>query len=226
MEQLKNGIAVHGTSYFAEDQILGKGQRNKTWVAERGKNILLSVVLEADWMRVSDVFQMSVVTAIATHDFFSRHINQETYIKWPNDIYWRDRKAGGILIENIIRGNIWQFAVAGIGMNINQVQFDPNLPNPVSMKQITGKDFNVIDLAKELCGCIENRYQELQEKKFDQLLQYYNSVLYKKNEMVRLKKSNAVFECIVKEVNAFGQLITEGAAQDIYNFSEVEWVPD
>lgn len=226
MEQLKNELSGHGAAYFAEEQVLGKGQRNKHWVAEKGKNILLSVILETDWLKVADLFKISVVAAIASYDFFSRYAGEETFIKWPNDIYWGDRKAGGILVENIVRGNLWQFAVLGIGININQVKFEADLPNPVSMKQITGKDFIAIDLAKELCGCIEQRLYQLKANQFDDLLNFYNSVLYKKGKMVRLRKGNAILNCCIKEVNIFGQLITEGGAQEIFNFGEVDWVMD
>ena len=76
---------------------------------------------------------------LAAHDFFSHYVFNNAFIKWPNDLYWRDRKAGGILIENIIRGKDWQSAVAGIGININQTSFDPDITNAISLKQITGK---------------------------------------------------------------------------------------
>ena len=86
--------------------------------------------------------------SLPAYDFFNFYAIDETSIKWPNDIYWRDRKAGGILIENILQGKKWKFAIVGIGININQTLFPASLPNPVSLKQITGKTFNVVELGK------------------------------------------------------------------------------
>ena len=82
-------------------------------------------------------------------------------IKWPNDLYWRDRKAGGILVENIFRGSTWEWSIVGIGLNINQVKFPENLTNPVSFRQITGKTFQVLELSKELCFHLQQTWEDL-----------------------------------------------------------------
>ena len=79
---------------------------------------------------------------------------EETKIKKPNDIYWRDRKAGGILIENIVRGTDWTWTVIGIGLNINQTQFSNEAGNPVSLKQITGKDWDIKTMQKKLAEAL------------------------------------------------------------------------
>ncbi len=224
MQQLQNNMATHGACFFAHTQTAGKGQRLKQWISEAGQNITLSVLLDTTGLSVSQLFEISVVVAVAAHDFFNSYALHATYIKWPNDIYWCDRKAGGILIENIIRGNKWQFGVAGIGLNINQTNFPPQLLNPVSLKQITGKNYDVIVMAKELCNYIQSRYTQLLQNGFKDLLHYYNAALYKKNETVKLKKEQTVFFCIVKEVNEYGQLITEGTSKESFEFGEVEWL--
>ncbi|MGI9137851.1 MAG: biotin--[acetyl-CoA-carboxylase] ligase, partial [Sediminibacterium sp.] len=92
--------------------------------------------------------------ALGAQAFFMVYAGDETKIKKPNDIYWRDRKAGGILIENIVRGNIWTWAVIGIGVNINQTQFSNDAGNPVSLKQITGKNWDVKSLQKKLSSAL------------------------------------------------------------------------
>ena len=122
-----------------------------------------------------------------------------------------------------MRGDAWQWAIAGIGVNINQTEFAPFLLNPVSLKQITGKTYDVVAMAKKLCECLQVRYEQLQQNK-ESILQDYNTVLYKRGELVKLKKSNVVFSCIVKEVNAFGQLQIENTLLSQVNFGEVEWV--
>jgi len=223
MELAKNGEAQHGMAIFAHHQTAGKGQRGKTWKDASGQNIVLSVLLNAKGLLVSWQFRVSVAVALAAHRFFSKYALDETKIKWPNDIYWRDRKAAGILIETIITGQEWQWAVAGIGVNINQTVFE-GLGNAVSLKQITGKEFNTVELAKELAALVIDYFNQLQSTSFEQLLSLYNDFLYKKGEQVALKKNTAVFNCVIKEVNASGELITNGAIQQNFFFGEVEWL--
>lgn len=223
MALAKNGEAQHGMAVFANHQTAGKGQRGKAWKDAAGQNIALSVLLNAKGLLVSSQFKVSVAVALAAQHFFSKYALDETTIKWPNDIYWRDRKAAGILIENLITGQEWQWAVAGIGVNINQTVFE-GLGNAVSLKQITGREFNTISLAKELAALVIDYFNQLQTAGFEQLLKQYNTRLYKKDEQVALKRNTAVFNCIVKEVNALGELVTNGAIQQNFTFGEVEWL--
>ena len=223
------GEPQHGMAIFAHEQTSGKGQRGKNWVSERGSNIALSILLNPYPLSVPDQFKLSVCIAVSTWELFSKYAGDETKIKWPNDIYWRDRKAGGILIENVIQSSqstvgSWQWAVGGIGININQSVFDPDLPNPVSLKQITGKNYKPIDLAKELCSIIEKKYQLLIAGNFKTLFDKYQIHLYKKDEKVKLKKSNRVFETTIKGVSETGQLITQHSIEEKFEFGEIEWI--
>src|SRR2546430_17414540 len=137
MQQVKSGVAKHGTAYFAHEQISGKGQRNKQWLSAKDENIILSIVLDASQFLLSQQFSLNMVSALAALNLFNNYTTNNLTIKWPNDVYWQDRKTGGILIENIIAGNTWKYAVAGFGLNINQTNFDVTLKNPSSLKQIT-----------------------------------------------------------------------------------------
>ncbi|HXL72345.1 MAG TPA: biotin--[acetyl-CoA-carboxylase] ligase, partial [bacterium] len=124
MARAAAGLADHGTLYFAHEQWAGKGSRGRTWTSKPGENIILSAVLEPVALVSSQAFALSACVALACHDLFSQYAGAEaTRIKWPNDLYWGDRKAGGILIENNFRGDRWAFAIAGIGININQTEF-------------------------------------------------------------------------------------------------------
>ena len=223
------GEAQHGMAIFTREQTAGKGQRGKDWTSQKDLNIALSILLNPYPLSVPDQFKLSVCIAVSVCELFSKYAGDETKIKWPNDIYWRDRKAGGILIENIIQSSQsevgrWQWSVIGIGININQTVFDPNLPNPVSLKQITGKIHEPIDLAKELCSIIEKNYQLLVAGNFMTLFNKYQTSLYKKDEKVKLKKGIRVFETIIKGVSETGQLITQHSIEERFEFGEVEWV--
>jgi len=223
MQQVQTSAIQHGTAWFAYEQTAGKGQRAKQWHTMPGQNIILSVALNTNTLPVFMQFYLSAAIALACYDVFSKYAGSETCVKWPNDIYWNDRKAGGILIENIVRGNKWQWAVAGMGININQTAFGDNAANAVSLKQITGRNFDIIALAKELRGCVYDSFKQIATDK-DGLMARYNSVLYKKEKQVQLRKENILFNAIIKEVTPDGRLHTEGAMWDSFGFGEVEWV--
>ncbi len=224
MALAQQGFDKHGAAWFAHTQTGGKGQRGKQWHSASGQNIILSVLLNMKWLPVSRQFYLSIAIALAVRDFFFNYTKKNITIKWPNDIYYNDRKAAGILIENIIRGNEWQWAIAGIGANINQIYFDDDLPNPVSLKQITVENYDVVALAKELCKKMQQRFAQLQNGEENILLNDYNNGLYKKGEKVKLKIGDEVFECFIKKVNEAGQLIVEGYEKNILNFGEAEWL--
>lgn len=228
------GEAQHGMAVFSHEQTDGKGQRGKNWVSEKDANMALSILLNPFPLSVTDQFKLSVCIATSAWDLFSKYAGDETKIKWPNDLYWRDRKAGGILIENVIGSKtsearnqepgIWKWAIVGIGININQTFFPSNLVNPVSLKQITGKNFEPIDLSKELCLVIEKNYQMLISGNFETLFNKYQAHLYKKDEKVKLKKVNRVFETTIKRVSETGQLITQHSIEERFDFGEIEWM--
>jgi BirA family biotin operon repressor/biotin-[acetyl-CoA-carboxylase] ligase len=162
MERVHAGSASHGAIFFAHEQWAGKGQRGKSWLSSPGENIVISAVLEPVFLPITRQFALSTAIALSSHDLISRYAGiEEISIKWPNDLYWRDRKAGGILIENSFRGAHWLFAIAGIGINVNQVEFPAGLQNPVSLRQITGRRFNAVELARELGNCLERRFEQL-----------------------------------------------------------------
>lgn len=222
MKQIHAAMATHGMAWFAREQTAGKGQRGKSWKSEKDKNITLSLVLEPGRLQYTNQFQLSAAVALACFEFFSNYAGDETKIKWPNDLYWRDRKAGGILIENIVQGKNWKWAVVGIGININQTMYNTAIKKPVSLKQITGKNFDVIELAKILHGLLMKYVNELKED--NSIITAYNEHLYKLNHLVTLKKGNEIFETVIKEVSATGQLVTVDARERQFDFGEVEWV--
>lgn len=224
MTHIQHNMATHGSVFFAHQQVAGKGQHGKTWVTEGGQNIILSAIIDPNPLILGQQFRLSIAVTLACYDFFSRYAGDETRIKWPNDIYWRDRKAGGILIENQIRGQQWQWAVAGMGININQTAFDPTLINPVSLKQITGKTFDPVQLAKELCTDLTQRVHQLFNHPFSVLLEEYNRYLFKRNELVQLKKLNTRFTCTILGVNETGELLVKDGPADRFVFGEVNWV--
>jgi len=225
MAHVAAGSASHGTLYFAYDQWAGKGTRGRTWTSKPGENIILSAVLEPVALVSSQAFALSAAVALACHDLFSRYAGAEgTRIKWPNDLYWGDRKAGGILIENSFRGDRWAFAVAGMGININQTEFPETTRNPVSLRQITGQSRDAVQLARELGTCLDRRYAELTTGGIPSLMAQYNSRLYRLGKEVRLRKDNVLFDTVITGVSADGRLLTKDVLEREFSFGEIEWI--
>ncbi|HMR83187.1 MAG TPA: biotin--[acetyl-CoA-carboxylase] ligase [Niabella sp.] len=215
-------MAGHGTAVFAHEQYAGKGQRGRTWQSQKGENIHLSVVLDPRKIGLQQQFLLITMVALVVRDFFDRYAQSDICIKWPNDIYFRNRKAGGILIENIISGNEWKWAVAGIGLNINQACFDDSIAKrAVSLKQITGREFNCLLLATELRNDI---LQGMEQINTSHLMAAYNRFLFKKDEKALFEKDGQEFEAVVKKVLPNGQLAVQTDRELGFDFGEVSWV--
>lgn len=228
-QQIHDGLAQHGDAVFAHEQLAGKGQRGKIWRSETSSNIILSIVVKPDQLRLMQQFQLSSCVAVSVQEFFSKYAGDDTKIKWPNDLYWQDRKAGGMLIENIVGSRestvgSWEWSIIGIGININQTAFPSYLVNPVSLKQITGKNFDVLALAKELCAILDKNFIVLQKGGFEKIFSLYISQLYKKGATVKLKKNNRLFEATIISVSPVGKLIVQHGIEEEFDFGEVEWV--
>jgi len=224
MALIRQKKAVHGEAFFALEQTAGKGQMGRQWLTSKGENIILSIVLETALLPTKTLFPLSMAMALAGYDFLQVNAGDECSIKWPNDLYWRDRKAGGILIENNWKGSQWQFAVVGIGININQVRFGEGMKKPVSLKQITGKTTDLMDAVKLLCGHMEHRWQQLLAGKEEALLAEFNSVLFARGRMVTLRVKNREFPTTILGVDMMGELQTSDPVEGHFQVGEVEWV--
>ncbi|HYC39930.1 MAG TPA: biotin--[acetyl-CoA-carboxylase] ligase [Chitinophagaceae bacterium] len=224
---IARGKASHGTAIFAQDQLKGKGQRGRHWVTEKDAGVSLTVVLEPRKAAVTELFSISACVATAATELLVG-VGIDARIKWPNDLYFADRKLGGILIENVFSAGTeqgtWNWSVAGIGINVNQEWFPPELPNPVSVKQITGVAQDPRQLALELCRILERRLRMMQQQGFAAVLEEYNHLLYRKDEKVRLRKENRVFDATLCGVSAAGKLVVRHVLEEEFSFEEVEWL--
>ena len=231
MNQVKTNLAGHGAAFLAQKQWAGKGQMGKVWEAQSGQNILLSLVLDPKKLVFNgsdlDPSIVSMLIAVGTFNFFTRYGGDETRIKWPNDIYWRDRKAAGILIENSFRGPIWQWSIAGMGVNINQTNFGTELNKAVSLKQITGKTYLVKDLAVELCKHIQDALDLLVTQGPDELIALYNNALYKKGELVTVAVHEVIKTVTICRVvpNGYLEIENENGTKQSVALGAVKWLP-
>ena len=222
MERIRDGKASHGTVFFAYEQTEGKGQRGRKWLASKGENIQMTIVLQPVKDQIHQSFALSAAIALGCYELLNLFLPDLIAIKWPNDLYIRDRKAGGILIENLVSGNDWNHAIVGIGININQTVFNPDIPRPGSLKLETGKNYDPMQLAKTLCNLLEIVFAEYSEGNQKKIVDRYNDHLYKKNEKVKLKKGTQVFETTIREVNNQGELITFDVMERSFESGSVE----
>ena len=142
--------AINGTIVYADCQNPGRGQRGNSWESADFKNITMSMLLRPANVKPSCQFWLSEAVALAVVHTLDRYIDNGVSIKWPNDIYWNDRKICGILVEHSLSGGKIDHTIAGIGLNINQEKFLSDAPNPVSLRQIIGCDTPLPDVLHHL----------------------------------------------------------------------------
>lgn len=184
----------------------------------------MSVVLNTSGHKNEETPILNRLIALGCFDFLHHYAGNETSIKWPNDLYWRDRKAGGILIENIWRGNNWSWSIIGIGLNINQDKFPEQAAKATSLKLITKQEFDIEFLARQLCRLLNDRLCDWTDAKAPGVLEEYNAHLYKKNCQVTLQVDNKNMVCTPLEVTATGELRVSNSDGAIINLREAKWI--
>jgi len=167
-----------GTVVAARNQTAGKGQRGNAWESEAGKNITCSILLYPSFLPVQQYFLLSEAVSLGVKKTLDAYTAGIT-VKWPNDIYHNERKIAGILIENELTGNQLSSSVAGIGVNINQERFLSDAPNPVSLKQITGREQDTDMIMKELIENILSLYEQLKSGDEETIIRMYHEALYR-----------------------------------------------
>ena len=209
-------------------QTAGRGQAGNGWESEEGKNLLCSILLPPK----KELFDLNVLTAVAVQ----RLLGEGFTIKWPNDIYYGDKKVAGILIENAIIGNEIKYSIAGIGLNVNQTIFVSNAPNPVSLKQISGKETDIDALMQALMTQIE----ALEAMDEAQVWAYYRDHLYRREgfwpfverevstapTMNAEKGAEGIFLAKIENVRTNGEieLRDQNGNLRIYHFKQVRYV--
>jgi BirA family transcriptional regulator, biotin operon repressor / biotin---[acetyl-CoA-carboxylase] ligase len=221
IEKIKEGFGINGKAWFAKEQTAGKGQRGKTWVSEAGKNIVLSIILKPSTIFAEYPFYFSALVASTCRGFMADYLSSPVKIKWPNDLYINDRKAGGILIENIYAGKNWEWAIIGIGVNVNQVDFDAD-NNKTSILTESKVIYDPVSLAVKLHQKILETFSSVNVDDIGYGLAMLNEHLHKKNESVCFIKDNEAIYATIKSVNKQGQLITYAEnAENVFNVGDV-----
>lgn len=221
---IQAGIAVPGMAIFTADQQKGKGQRGKTWEAAKDQSLALSILIKPDFLTVQQQFLLSALIALGTRAWLATQVATDQFrIKWPNDLYWNHQKIGGILIENIVTsGGEWNWAIVGIGINLNQDQFPSDLPNPVSLFQLNGKKSEPATAAKSLCASLSDFFQSAMNKDEQKILEQYQQFLYGSGELCSFSRAGVSFQAIPLGVTPQGELLLDRIEKPIQH-GELEW---
>jgi BirA family biotin operon repressor/biotin-[acetyl-CoA-carboxylase] ligase len=208
-----------------DDQFKGRGQGDHSWVSEPGMNLTGSFLLYPENMKGSDQFCLSMAVSLAAADFLELFLD-EARIKWPNDLYINEKKIGGILIETSIMGSNLSQAILGIGININQVHFSPDLPNPVSVRQITSITYDLEALEDLFIESFLSRYRMIEDGKLPGLKQAYLKKLFRYKEFAPFKADGKWFRARIMDVSPFGHLVLEDETGKMreYAFQEVVYI--
>jgi len=223
--QLVDKGAAEGTVVLAQYQEKGRGYKGNTWESEAGKNLLVSIVLYPGFLPAGKQFQLSKIISLALVEFLNNEI-VEPKIKWPNDIYFEEKKIAGILIENTVKGEFLDTSVVGFGLNLNQTVFHSKAPNPVSLKQITNKEYQAEKVLNQILGNFWRWLNKLKNGKFGTIDTAYNSFLFRNTGWHKFKKEGHEFEARITGIGEFGQLKLENrlGTKSEFMFKEVEFI--
>ena len=220
--QKKTPLA-EGFVVMADLQTNGRGQMGNSWYSAKGENLLLSILLYPHSVKARDQFIISRIVSLAIKRVLDRYLEDVT-IKWPNDIYWNNKKIAGILIENSLAGQHIDYTIVGIGLNVNEEVFPKELPNPVSIKQIVGVDLDREQLFNELYDELLKLYQLMEKGEIAAIESEYFKHLYWRNEKHWFYDKEGRFEALIKDVISSGHLVLTvfpSREERIYAFKEV-----
>ena len=226
-QEAGNNKVEEFTTVCADYQTAGKGQRGNSWEAAKGANLLFSFVCYPTFVPIRQQFVLSQLISLGIKETLDEYCS-DISIKWPNDIYWKEKKICGILIENDLQGNSIGRCISGIGLNINQEVFLSDAPNPISLKQITGKHYQRETILEKVMQRIEQSYQKLKEDSAyaSELATCYAASLFRREGLHCFQDKDGLFNARLVRVEADGRfvLMDEVNQERSYLFKEVQYV--
>lgn len=221
-EQLPEGSLV-----VTDFQTAGKGQVGNSWESEAGMNLMFSLLLYPDFIPANRQFLISQIASLSVKETLDAYTDF-IQVKWPNDIYWKDRKICGMLIENDLSGQLLYCSIIGIGLNLNQSLFQSNAPNPISLTQITGKKYDREEVLNRFLRIFFQYYCLLLQEKEEVVRTAYMQALYHGEGYHRYRDGQGQFEARIQAIEPTGHLILQlrDGEQRRYAFKEVTTLVD
>lgn len=224
-EIMRQSALEEGSVVYADFQTSGRGQMGNSWESEAGLNLTFSVVIYPDCIPANQQFLISQIAALSVKETLDRYVDGIT-VKWPNDIYWKDKKICGMLIENDLNGKEIYCSILGIGINLNQEVFRSDAPNPVSLTQITGKKYNIEQELHAFLRLFYNYYLSLLKGEVNNIRQRYKEALYHNNGYHKYKDEEGIFSARIYDIEPTGHLLLQLPEGNIkrYAFKEVSHI--
>lgn len=224
---LKNYVPTNAEEMvvaIADYQSAGRGQGDHTWESEPGKNLLFSILTHPHWIPVGKQFMLSMAGALALKDALDSYTEGIT-LKWPNDVYWNDRKISGTLIETTVSSKGIKRCIFGIGLNVNQNVFYSDAPNPVSLCQILGYEIDRDELLDKILDAFCRYYELLRRADYMDVSGIYHLSLYRRKGYHWYEDKEGRFEGAIVEVEDNGTLILHDKCGVIrsYTFGELKF---
>lgn len=217
------------TTVLADYQSAGKGQRGNSWESEEGTNLTFSFVLYPSFLSAKRQFVISQIVSLGIVNALRKYVDEGISIKWPNDIYYHDKKICGMLVEVYLKGMNLGRCICGIGLNVNQEIFLSDAPNPVSLCTIIGRKVDRMVLLQDVMGEIQCLYSKLMgdDDTMEKEIPYsYFQSLYRREGFYRYKDNNGEFQAKLLKVEPDGRLLLEDDAQNqrSYLFKEIQYI--
>lgn len=210
-----------------EYQTAGRGQGTNKWESEKGKNLLFSIKLKPENIWIGDQFILTMATSIALCETFIYTFHDEGFtIKWPNDIYYHDKKVSGTLSECSIRKGFVNEYIAGIGINVNQLFFRGDAPNPISLSFIAGHEIDREELLDDIMDRFCQYVEYVNRKKYEYLRRIYNNSLYRKDGIYEYEDKYGRFKAKLSRIMPNGHLELQridGTLSE-YEFKQVKFI--
>ena len=214
-----------GSVIVADFQTAGRGQVGNVWESERGKNLTFSLVLYPQALPVNQQFLISQIAALSVKETLDAY-TEGISIKWPNDIYWQDKKICGMLIENDLSGHNLLRSIIGIGINLNQTIFRGDAPNPISLWQIVKQEVNREVVLRQFLSRFEAYNQALLSGEKALIHARYMEALYRREGYHPYADAKGAFSARIYGIEPTGHLLlqsTDGAIRR-YAFKEVSYL--
>ena len=215
-------LKAHGEGTMvvvADYQTAGKGCGTNSWESERGKNLTFSMLIHPTDIPASQQFRITEVVSVALCEVLEQYIG-DVSIKWPNDIYMGDKKICGVLIENRLQGNVIVDSIIGIGLNVNQTEFVSDAPNPVSLRQLLGREIDREALLHDFLETLETVSSS------ETTYSAYRNKLFRLGKQAVFSDETGRFEGTIQDVETDGRLLIKDLSGQArrYAFKEVQFV--
>lgn len=219
---IEKNKAPEGTIVITNQQTAGKGQRGNTWQSEPGENLTFSMVFSPHFITAEGNFWFTIITSLALRKALEKY-GIQIKIKWPNDIYIGEKKLGGILIENIIENRKINFSIIGIGLNVNQQYF--NVPNAISLYNVTNRNYNLQNVLEEISIAQEQLFLQLKNGHNDHLKSLYLKHLLGIDEERNFRVNGNILAGVIRGVDDAGRLKVEfSGTNEYFSFKEIEFI--